>query len=113
MDGSKNTRIAIYAAGGRMGQALLAASTGLPGIEIVAALVRAQSDLVDTPVAGMGTLDGVELTYDAALDPDVGVDVLIDFSAGAAFDNALAIAVEHRSPKRACRCRTSSRLASK
>lgn len=78
-----------------MGQSLLLASVGMDGVQIVSALVRAQSDLVEAPVAGIEDRQGNELTYAAALDPDIGVDVLIDFSAGAAFDNALAIAVEH------------------
>lgn len=92
---AQTTRIALYGAGGRMGQSLLAASSGFAGVEMVAALVRAQSALVDTPVKGVLDPQGIELNYVSALDPDLGVHVLIDFSAGAAFDNALAIAVEH------------------
>lgn len=92
---AESTRIAVYGAGGRMGQTLLAASGGFVGVEMLAALVRAQSPLVDTPVNGVLDAQGIELNYVSALDPELGVQVLIDFSAGAAFDNALAIAVEH------------------
>jgi 4-hydroxy-tetrahydrodipicolinate reductase len=95
MNQVQHVRVAIYGAGGRMGQSLLAAGSGFAGVEIVAALVRAQSELVDNPVTGIFDPQGNELTYVSALDPDIAVDVLIDFSAGAAFDNALAIAVEH------------------
>jgi len=90
------THIAVYGASGRMGQSVIAASVGLPQILVSAALVRAQSSALDASVPGMSEPNGDELVYSSALDPDVPVDVLIDFSAGAAFDNALAIAVEHR-----------------
>jgi 4-hydroxy-tetrahydrodipicolinate reductase len=89
------TRVAIYGANGRMGQSMLAAASQVAGINVMAALVRAQSPLVETAVAGFDDAQGNELLFAAALDPDLEVDVLIDFSAGAAFDNALAIAVEH------------------
>jgi 4-hydroxy-tetrahydrodipicolinate reductase len=96
MNNDATTRVAVYGAGGRMGQSLLAATSQVGGVQIVAALVRAQSPLVDTAVLGFDDVQGNELLFTAALDPDLAVNVLIDFSAGAAFDNALAIAVEHR-----------------
>ena len=96
MNEHSNTRVVVYGAGGRMGQSLIDAGRAFDGVSVVAALVRAQSHLLDAPLAGVFDATGNELNYLAALDPDIAVDVLIDFSAGAAFDNALAIAVEQR-----------------
>ncbi len=89
-------RIAIYGASGRMGTALLEAAVGFRGVRVESALVRAQSACVDEVVPGHDGAGQDDLTFQSALDPDLAVDVLIDFSAGEAFDNALAIAVEHR-----------------
>ena len=89
-------RIAIYGASGRMGKALLEAAVGFSGVRVESALVRAQSASVDEVVPGHEGPGQDDLTFQSALDPDLAVDVLIDFSAGEAFDNALAIAVEHR-----------------
>lgn len=89
-------RIALYGASGRMGKSLLAAALGFAGVRVLSALVRANSDYLDQIVPGYsGTIHG-DLVYESALNPDLPVDVLIDFSAGEVFDNALAIAVEHR-----------------
>lgn len=96
MKSRDSTRTVVYGAGGRMGRSLLVAGSAFDGVDIVAALVRAQSELLDTPVAGVFDAQGNELVHVSALDPDLAVDVLIDFSAGDAFDNALAIAVEQR-----------------
>lgn len=90
------TQIAIYGAAGRMGQTLIVAAKALPAVVVMAAMVRAQSTWLDQPVAGLSDARGEPMLYASALDPDLDVQVLIDFSAGAAFDNALAIAVQRR-----------------
>jgi 4-hydroxy-tetrahydrodipicolinate reductase len=89
-------RIAVYGASGRMGASLLQAALSFAGVRVQSALVRANSACIDQIVPGHSGAGQDDLTYQSALDPDLPVDVLIDFSAGEAFDNALAIAVEHR-----------------
>ena len=96
MDPKPLTQIAIYGAAGRMGQAIIAAASAMPEMMVAAAMVRAQSNWLEQPVAGSSDGRGEPLLYASALDPDLAVQVLIDFSAGAAFDNALAIAVQRR-----------------
>lgn len=90
------TRIAIYGANGRMGQSLLLASQYLEDINVVAVLIRSGSHQINQQVAVPANSRGVELVYQASLNPHTVVDVLIDFSTGASFDNALAIAIEKK-----------------
>lgn len=94
METSSLTRIVVYGAAGRMGRSILAASCRWPQIEVAAALVRASSVLVDQPVPELACVGLADPLYQARLDPELAFDVLIDFSAGAAFDNALALAVQ-------------------
>lgn len=93
METSSLTRIVVYGAAGRMGRSILAASRAWPRIEVAAALVRASSELVDRPVPELAGGGMAEPLFQARLDPELDFDVLIDFSAGGAFDNALALAV--------------------
>lgn len=90
-------RIALYGAGGRMGQSLIRALANEPGARLVAALVRPGSAAIGEPVvpsaAGCAPLE-----YAAALDPDAGAEALVDFSNAGAFAAALALAVTHRLP---------------
>jgi 4-hydroxy-tetrahydrodipicolinate reductase len=76
-----------------MGRALIRAAPRA-GLAVVAALVRPAS-----PLAGVAVPDshanGVPLDYSAALDPDAGATVLVDFSHAEAFDAAVALAVGH------------------
>src|SRR5439155_11575972 len=64
---------------------------------VTSALVRPGSGLADEPLDRVfGTLKRV-VDFSAALDPDLPVDVLVDFSGPNSFDAALALAVERRS----------------
>lgn len=95
MTASATVRIGLHGASGRMGRAIVAAcGTGDHGVAVAAALVRPGSALEGTPVAGP-VANGVPLEYTAALDPDAGVSVLVDFSHADAFEAALALAVGH------------------
>ncbi|HVJ61880.1 MAG TPA: 4-hydroxy-tetrahydrodipicolinate reductase [Tahibacter sp.] len=86
----------LHGAAGRMGLALLRAAPALRGVAIGAALVRPGSDLVDTPLRQIIGPAAPDLDFQAALDPDVRADALIDFSSPPAFDAALALALERR-----------------
>lgn len=63
---------------------------------IVAALTRADSALVGEQVSSVFGAAAPDLEFSAALDPDCGVQALIDFSGPRAFDTALALALERR-----------------
>lgn len=89
-------RLAIHGASGRMSQALLRAVRLQPGVEVTAALVRPGSSLVDVPLRQILGAQAGELEFRAALDPDIGVEVLVDFSGPHAFEGALALALERR-----------------
>ncbi|WP_313918884.1 4-hydroxy-tetrahydrodipicolinate reductase [Tahibacter sp.] len=89
-------RLAVHGASGRMGQALLRAVPGQAGVELTAALVRPGSGLVDVPLRQILGAQAGELEFRAALDPEVGVEALIDFSGPHAFEGALALALERR-----------------
>ena len=86
----------LHGAAGRMGQALLRAAPALAGVSIGAALVRPGSELVDSPVRALAGPAAPDLDFQAALDPDVAADALVDFSGPHAFDAALALALERR-----------------
>jgi len=88
--------VAVYGAGGRMGQAILRAATGEPRLRISAALVRAGSDLAGRSLREAHGAGGPDLEFSNVLDPDTPVDVLVDFSGAQAFDAALALALERR-----------------
>jgi len=86
-----DTRIALLGAGGRMGQAILAAAPGLAGVRISAALVRAGS-----PLAGR-TVEGVPYGSDLAAALAVA-DVMVDFSVPASTLDALDACVAAGKP---------------
>lgn len=93
---AERIHLAIFGAAGRMGQALLRAAAHRADLHIGAALVRPGSGAAEKPLhelAGPGVAD---LDFTSALDPDVPVDALIDFSGAAGFDAALALALERR-----------------
>lgn len=94
MASTELTRIVVYGAAGRMGQSVLAASRQRPAIEVAAALVRQGSDRVGEALVDRGDRAGSAGRYQARLDPQLAFDVLIDFSSSAAFDQALALALE-------------------
>lgn len=82
-------RIGIHGAAGRMGQALMHAGAQQEGVELTAALVHTQ------PVADGSQLAGSEL-FSTKLPDSAILDVLVDFSTAAAFDDALTMAIEHK-----------------
>lgn len=88
--------VAIHGASGRMGEAILRVLSGRDDVRAVGALVRAGSDLVGKTLRVTSGRNAASVTYTTALRPDARPVVLIDFSAAAAFDDALACAMEHR-----------------
>lgn len=94
MGGDASVRVAVHGAAGRMGRTILHAAGSVGDIRVAAALVRPGSPLEGTAVMGPVT-NGVPLDFTAALDPDSGVSVLVDFSHAEAFDAAVALAVGH------------------
>lgn len=96
MDEERTIHLALHGASGHMGQALLRAAQRECDVIVTAALVRPGSPLVDAPVRQILGDRAGELEFRAVLDPDVMVDVLVDFSGPHAFDAALALAVERR-----------------
>jgi 4-hydroxy-tetrahydrodipicolinate reductase len=82
------TRIAIFGAAGRMGDALVEAARTRDDVALVAAVVRKDS-------ARLGTyMPAGELRYTAALECDA--DAVVDFAGARGFDEALALAQQHR-----------------
>lgn len=93
---SELIHLAVHGAGGRMGQAVLRAAAAQPAVQVTAALVRPGSGLVEMPLRQILGATAPELDFCAALDPDLALDVLVDFSGVHAFDGALALALERR-----------------
>lgn len=94
MGGDASVRIAVHGAGGRMGRAVLNAAATVGDVRVASALVRPGSPLEGTPVSASAS-NGVSLDFTAALDPDSGVSVLVDFSHAEVFDSAVALALGH------------------
>lgn len=88
MPAAPSLRVALHGAGGRMGQALVDALGGLPGMHLVAACVGADDRLAGRPVPGFGAVP-----YSPEW-PVAGVDVVIDFSTAAACAAAAARCAE-------------------
>lgn len=96
MNDGRTIQVALHGASGRMGQAILRAAIARQDVSISAALVRPGSSLADVALRQVFGDRAGELEFRAALDPDVPVDALIDFSGPNAFDAALALALERR-----------------
>lgn len=95
MTASAKVRIGLHGASGRMGRAIIDACGSTDhGIAVAAALVRPGSALEGNPLPAP-VANGVPLDYTAALDPEAGVSVLVDFSHADAFEAAVALAVAH------------------
>ncbi|MGH8453575.1 MAG: 4-hydroxy-tetrahydrodipicolinate reductase [Nevskiales bacterium] len=78
---TRTTRVCIHGAGGRMGRALIEAIQKLPGLQLVAAIERADSPLIGQDagaIAGLGQL-GVPITPDLKA-TRTAFDVLVDFT---------------------------------
>lgn len=91
-----STRIGVFGASGRMGQAILRAAQAERGLDVVAAIVRPGTPLVERPLRDVFGPAVPDLEFSSSLDPDVALDVLVDFSGAHAFDAALALALERR-----------------
>jgi len=89
-------RIALHGAAGRMGIEVLRAARARNDCQIVAALVRAASTWVGEPLSLALGSSAPELDFVAALDPDVEVDAIIDFSTPNAIQTPLSIALQRR-----------------
>ncbi|MEO7064926.1 MAG: 4-hydroxy-tetrahydrodipicolinate reductase [Dokdonella sp.] len=93
---SKPIQIAVHGAAGRMGQAIMRTLIGRADVELVAALVRSGSDLERQPLKVLLGARVPEIACSSVLQANLAADVLIDFSSPAAFDAALASAVERK-----------------
>jgi 4-hydroxy-tetrahydrodipicolinate reductase len=89
-------RIAVHGATGRMGLAVVRAVLARADTELTAALVRPGSRFEGEPLSRLLGAAAPDLDFVSALDPDVVVDVLIDFSAAESFDAGLALARARR-----------------
>jgi len=87
-------RVAVFGASGRMGLAVMRAAVATPHMQLVAALVRDHSANADAVVSSLHGSAAASLRFSESL--EVTADVLIDFSAASAFDQALAIALERK-----------------
>jgi 4-hydroxy-tetrahydrodipicolinate reductase len=94
--GNMTTKIGIHGAAGRMGRAIIGAALERDDCAIGAALVRPGSAREGEQLARQFGEHAPDLEYAAALDPDAKLDVMIDFSCCAAFDAALALALDRR-----------------
>ena len=91
-DNSRPVCLAIHGASGRMGIEILRAARSRKDCVITAALVRAASDWNDEPLSRVLGSDGPDIDFIAHLDPEVLVDVIVDFSTPDALETALSIA---------------------
>ena len=89
-------RLAIHGASGRMGLAALRAAAARSDCAVAAALVRAASGWVGESLSLALGAGAPDLDFIAALDPDTGVDVVVDFSTPDALETPLSIALERR-----------------
>lgn len=87
--------VVLHGAAGRMGQAILRVLDERDDVLPVAALVRADADCAGRPVHPQADR---ALRYASSLAADLAADVLVDFSVAAAFDQALALALERGLP---------------
>ena len=94
-----NMKVAILGANGRMGRVLIEALRENEEADLAVATVRDDSPWVGIDVgelAGIGT-QGVSCSAVSTLNPD-DVDVVIDFTLPAAFDDNLAWCVANKKP---------------
>lgn len=93
-----NTRLAVYGAAGRMGQAILRIALQHPGCDVTAALVRPGSGWEGQPFFALFPLEPAAAggVFTANLEPEVGPQVMIDFSTPAGFEAALSLALERQ-----------------
>ncbi len=91
-----NARIVVYGAAGRMGQAVIRCILESGDAALACALVRPGSGLTEEPLSRVYGAAAPDVDFANSLDPDLGADVLVDFSGINAFDAALALALERR-----------------
>src|SRR3989442_1780876 len=89
-------RIVVYAAAGRMGQAVIRCILDSPQAHLACALVRPASGLAEEPLSRVYGASAPDEDFANSLDPEIEADVLVDFSGVNAFDAALALALERR-----------------
>jgi len=96
MENSAPARIALFGASGRMGIELLRAARRRDDCVVVASLVRAASAWVGERVGLTFGDDAPDLEFQATLDPETAVDVIIDFSSADSLETPLAMALQRR-----------------
>ncbi|HRQ63820.1 MAG TPA: 4-hydroxy-tetrahydrodipicolinate reductase [Xanthomonadaceae bacterium] len=88
----RTVKIAVHGATGRMGLAVLRAVMDASDVEVAAALVRPGSQFDGEPVEKLLGRSGPHLEFSSVLDPDLHLDVLVDFTVAQSFDAGLALA---------------------
>jgi 4-hydroxy-tetrahydrodipicolinate reductase len=88
--------IVVHGSAGRMGQAVIRCVLESTGARLTCALVKPGSGLADEPLDRVFGALKRNVDFSTSLDPDVAMDVLVDFSGPVAFDGALALALERR-----------------
>jgi 4-hydroxy-tetrahydrodipicolinate reductase len=88
------TTIAVHGASGRMGQEILRLLVARDDVAVIAALVRAGSELEGTSLATTLGAQAFDLAYASSLRADLAPSVVVDFSNASAFDGALDLAVK-------------------
>lgn len=89
-------RIALFGASGRMGVELMRVVRKREDCELTACLVRAASAWIGERAGLAFGQDAIELEFEATLDPDTPVDVIIDFSSPDALETPLAMALQRQ-----------------
>ncbi len=93
---SEPVNVVVHGSAGRMGQAVIRSVLESTGARLTCALVKPGSGLADEPLDRVFGALKRNVDFSTSLDPDVAVDVLVDFSGPVAFDGALALALERR-----------------
>jgi len=88
--------IVVHGSAGRMGQAVIRCVLESTQARLTCALVKPGSGLADEPLDRIFGALSRNVDFSTSLDPDVAIDVLVDFSGPVAFDGALALALERR-----------------
>lgn len=96
MNSDSPVRIAVHGASGRMGIEVLRAARARADCLITAAVVRAASGWAGESLALAFGPGAPDLDFVATLDPDTGVDAIIDFSTPEAMATPLAMALERK-----------------
>jgi 4-hydroxy-tetrahydrodipicolinate reductase len=93
---SELVNVVVHGSAGRMGQAIIRSVLESTKARLTCALVKPGSGLADEPLDRVFGALKRNVDFSTSLDPDVEVDVLVDFSGPVAFDGALALALERK-----------------